>query len=291
VSPNKIINYLSGIIIGFLLPFITVYTRNLLDTKIHEANDLKDLKIPLLGEIPLTRKKKRFDSFENDSSNKAEAFRYIRTNVNFLLEDKTEGKTIFVTSTKSGEGKTFTAINLAQSLAVTGKKTLLVGMDLRNPKLGSYLEISDGLGVTNFLINKNLRMEDIIEEIPSIENLNLIRSGDIPPNPVEILMNPRIKDIFDYSKNNYDYVIVDTAPVGLVIDMMQIRQFADMSLYVIKANYIDKRMLNIPISLFEDNKLPGMQLVINGTGNSGNSYGYGYGYGEANKKKWYERIF
>ncbi|MCF6224520.1 MAG: polysaccharide biosynthesis tyrosine autokinase [Flavobacteriaceae bacterium] len=288
VSPKKMTTYLGSIILGMLIPFLVLYVKDLLDTKVHDENDIKQLKIPFIGDIPLTSSKNDLYISDNDNSNIAEAFRYIRTNINYMLDKKTFGKIIFITSTQSGEGKTFTAINLATSLAISGKKTLLLGMDLRAPKINKYLDLEDILGVTNFIKNKSLNVNSITETHTNFENLHLINSGDIPPNPVELLMSKRVDEIFEEVKNSYEYIIVDTAPVGMVTDTIQISKYADLSIYVIKANFLDKRMLHIPDKLHKENKLPNMSILINGSDHSKGAYGYGYGYGNKKKKPWYK---
>lgn len=292
VSPNKIMTFLGAIILGFILPFLVFYIKDLLDTKVHDEKDLKKLKIPYLGDIPFTSIKKNLFVNEDDNSNIAEAFRYVRTNINFMLDNKDKGKTVFITSTQSSEGKSFAAINLASSLAISGKKTLLLAMDLRAPRISKYLDLEDMLGVTNFIKNNDLEVQDIIDPYTKFDNLDIINSGDIPPNPVELLMSKRVVEIFDFAKENYEYIIVDTAPVGMVTDTIQIGKFADMTIYVIKANYLDKRMLHIPEKLHKENKLPNMAILINGSDHSKGAYGYGYGYGYGNKKKipWFKKL-
>jgi len=293
VSPKKMTNYLGAIILGLLIPFLIIYIKDLLDTNVHDEKDIKKLKIPYIGDVPLSASKKNLYINDGDNSNIAEAFRYVRTNINFMLDSKNKGKTVFVTSTQSKEGKTFTAINLASSLAISGKKTLLLAMDLRAPKILKYMGLEDVHGVTNFIKNNNLEVGDLVEKYLKIENLDIINSGDIPPNPVELLMSKRVREIFEYAKNNYEYIIVDTAPVGMVTDTIQISNFADLTLYVIKANYLDKRMLHIHEKLHKEQKLTNMAILINGSDHSKGAYGYGYGYGYGDRKKkaWYKRIF
>jgi len=207
-----------------------------------------------------------------------------------MLDSKKKGKTIFVTSTQSHEGKTFCAINLAISLGISGKKTLLLAMDLRAPKITKYLKLEDKMGITNFIKNSSLTIDHITYNHPKFENLDLIYSGDIPPNPVELLMSKRVNDIFCHLKENYEYIIVDTAPVGMVTDTIQISKYADLSIYVIKANYLDKRMLHIPEKMHRENKLQNMAILINGSDHSKGAYGYGYGYGNKKKIPWYKKI-
>ena len=155
----------------------------------------------------------------------AEAFRILRTNLSFLLTQIQEkGKTIFVTSTIAHEGKSFIASNLAASLAHAGKKTLIIGMDIRAPKIKSYLGIKGNKGVTNYIIDTDISIKDITLKVPKVENLDLISSGDIAPNPAELLMNPRVKELFEEVKENYEYIIVDTAASSMVTDTMLLRR-------------------------------------------------------------------
>jgi capsular exopolysaccharide synthesis family protein len=293
VSPKPGVTYFAALLIGLLIPAGVIYIKDVLDTKVHSEKDIRKLKIPYLGDVPLTSSKKDLYISDFDNSNIAESFRYLRTNINFMLDSKEKGKTVFVTSTQSGEGKTFTAINLASSLAVSGKKTLLLGMDLRAPKITKYLDLEDILGVTNYIKNKNLTLNEITEDYTKFDNLHLINSGDIPPNPVELLMSKRVKDIFEEARLKYEYIIVDTAPVGMVTDTIQMGKFSDLTIFVVKANFLDKRMLHIPEKLHKEKKLPNMAILINGSDHTKGAYGYGYGYGYGNKKNkpWYKKVF
>jgi len=286
ISPKKGIIYFAALLLGLLAPASVIYLRDVLDTKIHNEKDLKRLGIPYIGDVPLTKSSNDLFIDDGDNSNIAEAFRYIRTSIDFMLDgSKERGKTIFVTSTHSGEGKTFTSINLATSFALSGKKTLLIGMDLRASKITQTLDLEEILGVTNFIKNEKLTLDGITETYTKLEKLHVINSGDTPPNPVELLMNNRVKLLFDQVREKYDYIIVDTAPVGMVTDAIQISKYSDLTIYVVKANYIDKRLLHIPEKLNKDKKLPNMAFLINGSDHSKGTYGYGYGYGVETKKK------
>lgn len=290
VSPKKMLILFAALIIGMIIPIIIIYSKDLLDTKIHDERDLSKLNLPYLGDIPLSTLKKNEFISDIDNSETAEAFRFLRTNINFMLDKKDIGKTIFLTSTLSQEGKTYTAINLALSLAFSGKKTILLAMDLRLPKISKYLALENNLGVSNFIKDKTLNMNQIINAHPHFDNLDMINSGDVPPNPVELLMSKRVSEIFNYLKENYEYIIVDTAPVGLVTDTMQISNFSDLTIYLFKANSSDKRLLQIPEKLFRENKLKNMAVLINGSDHSKGKYSYGFSYGYGNKKKksWFQ---
>lgn len=290
VSPKRSLVYLAALFIGLLIPFLTIYLSELLDTKVRNEKDIAKLKIPYLGDIPLAKSKKNLFLDSSDNSNVAEAFRYIRTNISFMLDKSEFGRTVFVTSTQGGEGKSFTAINLASSLALSGKKTIIITLDLRAPKIAKYLDLDESIGVTNFIVNKDLSIDDILEKHTRIDGLHFIDSGDIPPNPVELLMSKRVDEIFEYVKSHYQYVIVDTAPVGMVTDTIQVNKFSDVTIYIIKANYLDKRMLHIPKKMNEEKKLKNMAILLNGTNNDKGRYGYGYGYGTVRHKSWLKKL-
>lgn len=183
-----------------------------------------------------------------------------------------------LTSTIAGEGKTFISLNLCSVLAATDKKVLLVGSDLRKPKVKDYLDINSEKGLSNFLADSSISIREIVT-YSSTRGFDVIDSGDIPPNPSELLLNGRFERVIEYGKENYDYMIVDTAPVQLVTDTLLISHYADLFIYVVRANYLDKRLLNIPKKLYENNRLNNMALLLNDTDYKKGGYGYGYGYG------------
>jgi len=290
VSPNKKMIYMGATFLGFMLPFMILYVSNLLNTKISSREDLENmLTIPIIGSIPKVKAKKRIMVSQNDRSGIAEAFRILRTNLDFMLATKgnNEAKIVFVTSTISGEGKTLVSSNLAKTLAISGKKIAYVGTDLRDPKFHNFFDLPNGkesTGVTNFIMNKELTPADIIYKDKEEETFDIIPSGTIPPNPAELLMNERVGQLFDFLRNTYDYVIVDTAPVSLVTDTMLISQYADLSIYIARENYSDKRILQIPQNLFNENRLPNIAMLLNAAG-AKMGYNYGYVYGEKKKRK------
>ena len=281
VSPKSMIVLLAALILGALIPFIIIYVRNLLDTKIKTRFDITDnTNIPFLGDVPTSETSNELMEISSRSS-AAEAIRIVRTNLDFILSDKEENecKTIFLTSTISGEGKTFVSANLAATFSLSGKKTILVGFDLRNPKLYEYLKVNP-LGVSNYISTNNKNIDEYIIPVEGYDNFDVLSSGSIPPNPTEILMNKKIKELFDDLNQKYDYIIVDTAPVSLVTDTLLISKYADATIYVVRANKIDKEMLRIPNELYKDNKLNKLSIVLNDSDvTKGYGYGYGYGYG------------
>ncbi|WP_196889219.1 GumC family protein [Aureivirga sp. CE67] len=298
IAPKKKIILLAGILLGLIIPIGVIYVLDLLDTKVHDTSDVKaKVKAPILGDVPKSEKVNKYLLDKRDRSSIAEAYRILRTNLDFMLPEKEDGtaKIIFTTSTVSKEGKSFTAIHLASTLSDAGKKVLLIGMDLRAPKIMQYLEISDDKkGVTSFVKDKNSSLDEYIIKAPTKENLYLLPSGFIPPNPAEMLLSPRIKEMFESVKNEYDYVIVDTAPVSLVTDTLAISKYADMFLYVIRAEVLDRKLLEIPQKLYTEKKLPNMAVIVNGVDHEkGYGYGYGYGYGAhlEKKKNIFQKIF
>lgn len=274
----------ASLILGLLIPIGLVYVFDLLDNKISSKTDLnKEITVPYIGDIPKSNIKKSVIG-KMDYSPVAEAFRLLRTNIDFMLSniDKDKGKTIFVTSTTSKEGKSHTSLNLAKSISYSNKKVLIIEADIRVPKLNTYLGVENksGLGLTNYIVDNKISFTDVINTID--QNLDMISSGSIPPNPAELLMHNKMGILFNAVKNKYDYIIVDTAAVGLVTDTLLISRYADMVIYVIRANYLDKRQLNIAQSMYNEKRLPNMVTLLNGVIHK---RGYGYGYGASSKKR------
>lgn len=291
VSPKRKIVYLAALIVGFLIPFVILYIRDLLDNKVHTSKELEaELKAPFLGDIPKVVGDKNVVISGSDRSSVSESFRLLRTNINFILSNiEATSKTIYVTSTIPSEGKTFVAINLAAAMALSNKKVLLIGADIRKPKIAEYLAIKQNKGLTHYLTTPGIAVQEVIEHVEA-HNFDMIQSGISPPNPTELLMNGRFEEILDYGKQNYDYVIVDTAPVSVVADTLLFNQKADMFLYVVRAHFLDKRLLEIPKRLYAEKRLQNMAVIMNGSDlKKGYGYGYGYGYGQdEEKKKWWK---
>ncbi|MCF6279635.1 MAG: polysaccharide biosynthesis tyrosine autokinase [Flavobacteriaceae bacterium] len=291
VYPNNKMIMIGAFAIGLLIPFLILYVIDIIDTKIHQRSDVEEvLRLPILGDIPNTKKKLREIS-KNDRSGTAEAFRLVRTNLDFMLKSSKKNKVIIITSTVGGEGKTFIAANLAKTLAFSDAKVLLLGLDLRAPTIAKTLKLKKGIGVTNYLTDENLTIEDITTQIPNVDNLDLITSGLVPPNPTLLLMSKRLENIFEQAREKYDYIIVDTPPVSLVTDTLLLDKFADLFVYVVRAELLDRRMLKIPHSLNAEKKLNNMAILVNGINQANNNYGYGYGYGVDLNRPWYKKIF
>jgi tyrosine-protein kinase Etk/Wzc len=291
VSPDRRVVFSVSILLGLLLPAALIYIRGLFDTKVHGRKDLSRSEIPFLGEIPSSDFDQKLVIRADDRSGISEAFRSLRTNISFMLS-RNMGKApvVFITSTLAKEGKTFLAINLAAITAATGKKVLLAGLDLRTPRILEYLNMPAGRGITNHLIDSSSKIEDFIVPIPDIDNLYVLPSGDIPPNPAELLLSTRLDEIFSTLRNHFDYIVVDTAPAGLVTDTILASGQADVIIYVLRAGLTDKNTLTIPETLHREKKLPNMAYLINDARHAGSyGYAYGYGYGAGEKKPWWKR--
>ena len=293
VAPRTLIILLASLIIGAIIPFVYIYIKNLLDTKIKNRFDvIEHSNVPFLGDIPTSESSAKLIEV-NSRSSAAEAVRIVRTNLDFILTEQVDDacKVIFVTSTVSGEGKTFVSANIAATFSLSGKKVLLMGLDLRNPKLYEYLKVHP-LGVSNYISANNSSIHDYILKVDGYTNFDVLSSGSIPPNPTEILMSKKFQQLFKELKASYDYIIVDTSPVSLVTDTLIISQYADATVYVVRANKIDKEMLRIPNELYRDKKLKNMALVLNDSDvTKGYGYGYGYGYGnEVVQKPLWKRV-
>ncbi|MFD2516569.1 GumC family protein [Salinimicrobium flavum] len=294
VSPKPKIIILAALIMGLLIPFLYIYLKNLLDNKIKDRKDIEEVtkEIPIVGEVPRIGRKDSDIIANNDRSVLAESFRILHTNLQYLLVnagEKTEGNTIFVTSTVKGEGKTFVAFNTALTLAYSGKKVLLVGADLRNPQLQRYeTEARSYLGVSDYLVNDSLILEELITRSKVHEDVHLLASGTIPPNPSELWRRKKAAIFFKELEGKYDYVIVDTAPCMLVTDTFLIHKYADVTLYVTRAGYTEKKLLNFALDAKKDGKLENISFVLNDVEAANFGYGnkYGYAYGEENESFW-----
>ncbi|GGE00342.1 GumC family protein [Planktosalinus lacus] len=297
VSPKRNIIYLAALLLGLLIPFLIFYLHQLLYDKVSTRKDIERSigSIPFVGEIPKIVAKEVDFIKRNDTNVLAESFRILRTNLQYLLVNKhhsESGKTIFVTSTVKGEGKTFTAVNLALTLSYTGKKVVLVGADIRNPQIHRYFPSDDGAkGVTNYLIGESPNLEHYARNTPLSSMLEVISSGPIPPNPAELWMSQHTDEFFDSLKHEYDYVIVDTAPCLLVTDTLLISKYADTTLYVVRADYTERKLLDFPKENLENGKLKNVAFVLNNVKMANFGYGnkYGYTYG-AEKQGFWKRM-
>ena len=294
VFPNPKIILAAALLLGLGIPFVIIYIRRLLNNKIERREDVEKITktIPIVGELPRIAKGDSDLIEENDRSVLAESFRIMTTNLQYLLVNaKNEGKgyCIYTTSTVKGEGKTFTSINLAMTLANTGKKVILIGADLRNPQLQRYdTESKSAIGVSDYLVNEDHRLESLIHDSKFHPNLKLFLSGSIPPNPSELLRQSKFGRMIQELREQYDYVIVDTAPSMLVADTFLISKYADLILYVTRAGYTEKKLLNFAVDVQNDGKLHDISFVINDVKTANFGYGnkYGYAYGQSKPSLW-----
>ncbi|MGL4994254.1 MAG: GumC family protein [Bacteroidales bacterium] len=279
VAPRKKFILLVAMAIGGLIPIIVIYILDLLRVHFESKSELEKMTtIPVLGEICLNKSRENVVVKEGSTSSIVELFRLIRTNIQFVLNRKDE-KVILVTSTVSGEGKSFVAINFALSLSLMkNKKVVLVGLDIRKPRLVEYMEMNNNpIGITNYLSDEDLNPQDIAVHSSICGNLDIIVSGPIPPNPAELLLGERLDRMFDYLRHHYDYIVVDSAPVGMVSDTFSLARVTDATLYVCRANYSKRENIKYAESIVAQNRLKKVSLIINGTQTQ---TGYGYGYGE-----------
>lgn len=285
VTPKNSSVYFWSILLGFFIPFTLLFLKFLLSNTIKDKKDFTGIYSgPFLGDIPTSDDE---ITGSNDRSGLAESLRIIRSNLNFILPKTTYGKVIYVTSTLPGEGKTFTAVNLAQILALTKKTVIVLGADVRVPKILDYLNLPvKNIGLTTLLANHDIDVNTVILKQPENYLFDILPAGIIPPNPAELLMDERFKEIVTELKNRYDYVIVDTAPVGMVSDTQIIAEYADATLFIARSNFLDKRLTTVLQDMYLNKKLKNIGLIINDVNyNKGYGYGYGYGYEYSDRKK------
>ncbi len=277
VSPKKGLSYFIALILGFGIPIIIISLRDFFNDTIRSKKDLTSFtKIPILGVIGHSDKPTNLVVLKNPKSALSESFRAIRTNIQYLAAEK-ESKIIAISSSIGGEGKTFCAINLASVFALSGHKTILIGADLRKPKLHEDFNIEEKNGLSNYLINKSSHTEIIQKD--EMENLDIISSGPTPPNPAELLDNPRMGKLIQQLQKEYTFIIIDTPPIGLVTDGVSLMKYADINLYVVRHMYSKKKMLSVANTLYEANRVSNLNIIINDYEYNRSVYGYGYGYG------------
>ena len=293
VAPKKLIIMLAALLVGIVLPFGVIYIKELLDNKIKTKHDIEKLsQTVVLAELPKIRKGESDIVGRNDLSPMAEAFRILITNMNFMIPKKEKGKVVFVTSTIKGEGKTFTSVNLALTLANPNRKVIIIGSDIRNPQLQRYDKNSRVyMGLTEFLYDENVTLNKVIHQSNMNPHLDVIYSGAIPPNPTELLTNGRYQVLLETLKPLYDYIIVDTAPLMLVTDTFLFADLADTTLYVTRSNYTEEKLIDFANKNIKANKIKNVGFVLNDVSKSNLGYGnkYGYGYG-AKEKTLFDKI-
>jgi len=277
IKPSKRLAYFIAFIFGILLPITFISLRDFFSDTIKSKVDLlKSTNVPILGLVGHSDNARSLVVPTSSKSIIAESFRSLRTNIQYLAADKTK-KIITITSSVGGEGKTFIAINLAAIFALSGHKTILIGGDLRKPKLHEDFEVDTAKGLSSFLINKSDLSEVIVKT--EINALDVISSGPTPPNPAELLDSPKMKELIKELNKTYDYVIIDTPPIGLVTDGVILMQYSDVNLYVVRHNYSKAKALGIINNLYSQEQVKNVHIIINDFKQSSSGYGYGYGYG------------
>jgi len=296
VSPNSTYIMLIALVIGLAIPVLIILIIQFFRYKIEGHDDVARLtKLPIIADIAIASNSAKGKAdivvHENQNNQMEEIFRSLRTNLQFMLHEGE--KVVLFTSSTSGEGKTFTAANLSVSFGLLGKKVILVGLDIRRPRLAEQFGINDHKhGITNLLVKDNPNREDVEAQIlPSgvNKNLDLLMAGPVPPNPVELIARNSLDTIIEILKEKYDYIMIDTAPVGLVTDTLQIARVTNVSVYMCRADYTPKASFAMINSLAKEEKLPNMAMVLNGVDMSKRKYSYYYGYGKYGKYGRYGR--
>ena len=282
LGPKTNVNYILALFLGILIPLIMVFGVTIIDSTIKNTDDISKMtKIPILGVVGKKNSKNNLAVFEKPKSALAESFRAVRSSLQFLYKKQQAGaKTLMLTSSISGEGKTFCSINIATVFALSEKKTVIVGLDLRKPKIFQDFHIENKVGVVNYLIGQKT-LEEITQSTP-IPFLDFISAGPVPPNPGELIMGESMKEMLDELKLKYDYIILDTPPVGLVSDALELTPYCDATLYVVRQNVTRKEMLSLVNNKHKRGELKNISIVFNGFENKakygyGHAYGYGYG--------------
>ncbi|WP_224999086.1 tyrosine-protein kinase [Cesiribacter sp. SM1] len=294
VSPESSTFYMYALILGLGVPFAFIFVKEMLNNKVQEHKDVdKATATPVLGEIAHKRSGESLVVTKDSRSPVAELFRLIRANLQFANAGK-ENKVMLVTSSASGEGKTFFSLNLGASLALSGKRVVVVDFDLRKPSLLQNLAMTNDFGITNYLVTENTPINDLIKPTKVSPNLFLVGAGPIPPNPSELMLLPKIGELIEGLRQRFDYVIIDTSPVGQVADAFSLSAYIDVSLYLIRYQFTEKEQVKIVDDIYKKKKLKHTMIVLNDArkgGGYGYGKGYGYGYGQEKKKGFFGRLF
>ena len=302
IGPKTSVNYVLALFLGILIPLIFVFTIFFINNSVQNAEDISKMtKIPVIGVVGVNNESTNLAVFDRPKSALSESFRAIRSSLQFLYKQQNldGAKTLMITSSVSGEGKTFCAINIATVFALSEKKTVVLGLDLRKPKLFAEFNLSNEVGIVNYLIKQ--KTIDEITNHTHIPFLDVILSGPIPPNPSEMILSEGMGELIEELKKKYDYIILDTPPVGLVSDALELVQYCDVTLYIVRQNFTKKDMITLLNNRVKRGELKNASIILNGLENKakyGTGYGYGYGYGnyangyyeEEKTKKWYQRI-
>jgi len=294
LAPKKAISIMVAWLIGLLIPFAYIYIKELLNNKLVSKHDLEKLSTTaIIAEIPRLYRRDGEVIVQNDVSPLAESFRILVTNIKFMLPKKDSAKIIFVTSTVKGEGKTFVSVNLSLALASPKNKVLVIGSDIRNPQLQRYNpEMKGAKGLAEYLVDDVLDARSIIHPSGLNQNCDFIYSGIIPPNPADLLQNGKYQELIESLKGDYQYIILDTAPLMLVTDSFLISDTADVTIYVTRSEITEKGFIDFANSNIDSNKIKNVAFVLNDVHKTNFGYGNKYGYGyQAEAKNWWQKIF
>lgn len=287
-KPNRSFNTLIGLLLALVLPLVFILIHEFFNNKIHTVDEVENnFKIPILGVLGTKQEKSNLVVYKASKSPMSEAYRALRSNVQFMLKRNMNSHILLMTSSISGEGKTLTAINLASVFALSGKKTILVGVDLRKPKIAEDFELDKKVGLVHYLINQK-QPEEIIQKT-KYENLDVILSGPVPPNPSELLLSDATSNLMDYLREKYEYILLDAPPIGAVSDAQELFQYADTILYLVRQGHTDKGLLKMIETKYKRGEVKNISYVLNDfTFSKRHGYGYGYGgygYGYYHKEK------
>jgi capsular exopolysaccharide synthesis family protein len=299
--PNFILISIAAIFLGLVVPSVVIFMKELLNTKVLTTDDIiAATNVPIVSEIVHSKSDKQIIVSKDSRSEISEQFRTLRTNLQFLMPNPTE-KVIMTTSSMSGEGKSFIAMNLANVLALSGKKVCLMEMDLRKPRISQALNMDNSIGFSNYIVSSDISVKDIVKQTNLHPDFYLIGSGTLPPNPAELLVHEKVTKLMAELKSQFDYVVIDCSPVGLVTDALLLGKFADIVLYVVRQRHTFKKQIGIIQSLYNDRKFRKLDIIFNdvksipgygyGYGYGSNSYKYGYGYFEEDNRGFLQKLF
>lgn len=267
-----------ALLLGLIIPGLYIFIADFLNNKIIDKKDIeKATQVPIIGFIGHNNSESDTPVISNPGTSLSESFRSIRTNLKYYLNGENKA-VISITSTISGEGKTFMSVNLAAALSMLGKKTLLMGVDLRRPKIDSIFEIERHKGLSTYLIGESSYEDIVIKN--SINNLWFVPAGPVPPNPTELLDTEKMKQFIARARNDFDFIVLDTPPVGIVSDALLLGNYADINIFIVRQHYSEKSTLDLIQKIFERNELKNLTIAVNDIKAAG-YYGYGlrYGYG------------
>jgi len=285
-KPKRSLIYLVGLVLGLVLPGVYLFIKELLNIRINTKADIEKLtKTSIIGEISHNDEEKSLVVLNNSRSIISEQFRSLRTNLQYAI-DSSKSNVLLFTSSMSGEGKSFLSLNLGSALALTGKKVVFMELDLRKPKLSENIGVDNSNGFTNFIVSSSSDISKVMKQTWFSENCFLISSGPIPPNPSELLISAKLEVLIENLRKDFDYVIIDCAPIGIVTDALLLEKFADVVFYVVRQDYTFKSQLSIVNDLKVNKQVKNLYLIVNdikakngGYSSYGQGYGYGYGYG------------